>query len=122
MAKRPSPPGSSWIMTSPTQTARDFGSLMISDYSWCLRCRRQRAVDGGDGVDRRRIEQRDGTVFFGDEQHDFGAAKDDGLSALPDEAADDLAISRSRLWTDLAGNQLLVDDVVNDAPVVSLRH
>ena len=35
-----------------------------------------------------------------------------------DQACDDLAIGRSRFGAYFTGNQFVVDDVVNDAPVV----
>src|SRR5271169_2233517 len=42
---------------------------------------RQCAIDGGESVQRRGIEQRHGTVLFRNQEHDLGAAEDDGLRA-----------------------------------------
>jgi len=70
-------------------------------------------------VDRGGIEQRHCAIVLGDEKHDLRAAENDGLGALGDQACDDLAIGRARLRAYFTGNQFVVDDVVNDAPVGS---
>ena len=53
-------------------------------------------------MERGRIEQRHGTIFGRDQQHDLGAAEDDGLRALRDQAGNDLAIGRSGTRQNLA--------------------
>ena len=70
-------------------------------------------------MDRGGIEQRHRAIVLGDEKHDLRAAKNDGLGALCDEARDDPAIGRARFGAYVTGNQFVVDDVVNDAPVGS---
>ena len=74
--------------------------------------------DGGFDVDAGAREDGDRAVGRADEELDLGAAQDDALGPSGDEPANDLAVGVARLGPDHAADEFVVDDAMDDAPVL----
>ena len=69
--------------------------------------------DGGLGVDGGGVEEGDRSMSLLNEEGDFGAAEDDGLSALSGEGLDDLEVAGSGCGVQFSEAEFGVDNLVD---------